>query len=273
MTRYSHLLRFATLALLLHSGVFAADATRDSGKDHVGKPVPNYMTGDECLFCHRNEVGNTWSDNAHAWTTRSVDTPPIAAQLPSEATHVIGNVQAHRALKQSGYGRFAMFDAKTKTWRSGVFEQRCAGCHTTGVDPATGVFASVGLDCFTCHGDVPTEHTTQPELAWLGGKHTGSPRLKQAICAQCHLRGGQSRSTGKPFPNNFVAGDDLFADFTVDLAKPSRSLDKNDAHSYTKTRAVLDGKSKRTCADCHTIHTAPAKPQRDTSLYSDVCDY
>ena len=29
------------------------------GSDHVGKPVPEYVTGDECLFCHRDDVGPT----------------------------------------------------------------------------------------------------------------------------------------------------------------------------------------------------------------------
>lgn len=259
-----------TATMLLAMAAAGADLPR---KDHVGLPLPEFMTGDECLFCHRNEVGATWLDNAHAWTTRAADAPPRIAALPADATHVIGGVQAQRALKQTGYGKFALYDTKTKTWHEGQFEQRCAGCHTTAVDPQNGAFSSVGLDCFTCHGDVPTDHTTQPALAWFGKQHTGSVQLKQAICVQCHLRGGQSRSTGKPYPNNFVAGDDLFADFSVDLKKPARTLNQRDAHSYTKTRAVLDGDSKRTCADCHTIHTAPAKRQRDPKATSAVCEY
>jgi len=259
--------------MLLTAPVIVQLAMAETRKDHVGAPLPEYMTGDECLFCHRNEVGTTWLDNSHAWTTRPADATPTSSALPAGATHVVGGIQAHRALQQIGYGRFAVYDAKAKTWRSGEFEQRCAGCHTTGVDPATGVFSSTGLDCFTCHGAVPTEHTTQPELAWFGKKHTGSLQLKQAICAQCHLRGGKSRSSGKPYPNNFVAGDDLFADFDVKLAKSSKELNKPDAHSYTKTRAVLEGDSKRTCADCHTIHTAPGERQRDPAVHSTVCDY
>jgi hypothetical protein len=265
---------FAVAMLILCSQVLWSEANAaDARKDHLGLPLPEFMSGDECLFCHRNDVGVTWLDNAHAWTTRPKDLAPQTAALPADATHVIGGVQAHRALKQTGYGKVALYDAKTKSWQNSVFEQRCAGCHTTGVDPQTSAFSSIGLDCFTCHGNVPTEHTTQPELAWLGKKHTGSARLEQAICAQCHLRGGKSRSTGKPYPNNFVADDDLFADFNVDLKTPSKQLDERDAHSYIKTRAVLDGDSKRTCADCHTIHTAPAKRQRDPDLHSAVCEY
>src|SRR6266446_1000602 len=27
------------------------------GSNHVGKPIPEYVHGDECLFCHRNNIG------------------------------------------------------------------------------------------------------------------------------------------------------------------------------------------------------------------------
>ena len=29
------------------------------GSNHVGKPLAEYVHGDECLFCHRNGVGAT----------------------------------------------------------------------------------------------------------------------------------------------------------------------------------------------------------------------
>ena len=29
------------------------------GSDHVGRPLPEYVTGEECLFCHRKDVGAT----------------------------------------------------------------------------------------------------------------------------------------------------------------------------------------------------------------------
>jgi hypothetical protein len=256
-------------ALCLADLCVAADAP---GKDHVGLPLPEYTTGEECLFCHRNDVGPSWLQTSHAWTTRPADQPPTVEKLPREATHVIGGINAYMALKQMGYGRFALYSAKSNTWQTGVFEQQCAGCHTTAVDPKSLTFATSGLDCVTCHGLVPTEHTTNGALAWLGKKHAGTPRLKEAICAQCHLRGGKSLSTGRPYPNNFFAGDDLFLDFRLDLTRTA-GLDKNDTHSYVKTRAVMEGKSERTCMDCHKIHVPPANRRRDPTLQSTVCGY
>jgi hypothetical protein len=257
------------LSGLLPMCALAADAPR---KDHVGLPLPEYTTGEECLFCHRDDVGPAWSKTSHAWTTRAVSDPPKVEKLPADATHVIGGINAYMGLKQIAYGRFALYSAKNNVWQSGVFEQRCAGCHTTAVDPQTLAFSTSGLDCVVCHGIVPPEHTGDASLAWLGGRHSATPGLKQAVCAQCHLRGGKSASTGRPYPNNFFAGDDVFADFRVDLANV-QGLDKNDTHSYVKTRALFEGESTRTCMDCHKIHVAPNERKRDPELHSAICGY
>lgn len=248
---------------------FAAGAQR---ADHVGLPLPDYTTGEECLFCHRNDIGPDWLKTSHAWTTRAAGDPPAVASLPKDATHVIGGVNAYMALKQTSYGKVALYSERNNVWRDGVFEQRCAGCHTTAVDPQTLAFSSSGLDCVSCHGLVPPEHTTNGALAWFGKRHAADSKLKLAVCAQCHLRGGKSRSSGRPYPNNFFAGDDLFADFDVDL-KNTRGLDDNDQHVYVKTRAVLERESTRTCDDCHKIHVPPGARQRNPKLHSAICGY
>ena len=54
------------------------------GSNHVGKPVPEYVQGDECLFCHRNDIGPTWQKNSHLLTVRERESAPeVAAQLKS----------------------------------------------------------------------------------------------------------------------------------------------------------------------------------------------
>ena len=258
--------------------------------DHVGKPLLDYMTGDQCLFCHRNVVGPTWQQEPHAWTIREVGVPPSVPQAPADATHIIGSSQHFRALKLIGYGKFAILASDGKTWQPDVFATQCAGCHTTGVDPATHAFSAYAFDCYACHGDVTTDHTTKPSLVWLSSKRSRQPREIVAICGQCHLRGGHSESTGLPYPNNFVAGDDLFADFKVDLKRADDiTLNQADRHVYTYTRNVVERGSGQTCLDCHRIHgdsalkhaicvdcdagagsgktSKPAKPR------SPICDY
>jgi hypothetical protein len=264
-------------------------------QDHVGKPLPEYLTGDECLFCHDEKIGSTWQPNPHAWTIRPKAVAPLVAGLPTDATHVLGNGAHARALKPAGYGKFAIRTADGK-WDAEIFPVRCAGCHATAVDPKTHAFSTSALDCYTCHGAVPTAHTGDKSQVWLSSKHEMPPRLIEAICAQCHLRGGRSRSSGLPYPNNFVAGDDVFADFQVDLARADdESLNAGDRHVYRNVRNVLERKSEITCLSCHKVHgdtsskhrfvlapeecvdchnpTGPKKVVKKYEVHSATCEY
>ena len=231
-----------------------------SGITHnkVGQPVPDYMTGDACLFCHRNVVGPTWQQEPHAWTIRTIDIPPKVGKLPPDATHVIGSGQHYRALKSIGYGKFAVLAADGKTWQPDVFATQCAGCHTTAVDPKAHTFATFAFDCFACHGDLQEDHTTKPQEALLGTKRPRDPKEIVEICGSCHLRGGRSQSSGLPYPNGFIAGDDLFADFKVELKRDlDPAMNPADRHAYTYTRRVMEGSSTQSCIECHRVHGRP----------------
>src|SRR5205809_1107309 len=81
------------------------------------------------------------------------------------------------------------------------------GGHASGVDSVKQTFAAISLDCFVCHGEVPDKHTTQGSLALLSPQRRESAVVVTSICAQCHLRTGESKSSGLPYPTNFVAGD------------------------------------------------------------------
>src|SRR5436190_66972 len=79
-------------------------------QDHVGKPVPEYVHGDECLFCHRNDIGNGWQKNAHGTTVRQrEDAPELVKKLnpPAEVEFFLGSRHHVRFLKKSGYGQFS----------------------------------------------------------------------------------------------------------------------------------------------------------------------
>src|SRR5262245_39624343 len=150
------------------------------GENHVGQPIPEFVHGDECLFCHRNDIGPTWQKNAHGVTVRQrEDAPELVEKLKGQAalagvdpqiTYFLGSRHHLRFLQKDGYGKFAMLNtravldqdrkveklinAEKPTWIKGQFAGQCAGCHTTAVDPATKTFEAFGLDCYTCHGNV-----------------------------------------------------------------------------------------------------------------------
>ncbi|MFN0124954.1 MAG: multiheme c-type cytochrome [Blastocatellia bacterium] len=251
------------------------------GANHVGKEVPEYVHGDECLFCHRNTIGAMWQKNPHGVAVRqpedATDLRPLlkAPELGAAAAAVeyfMGSRHRVRFLKKDGYGRFAMLNTQAvmgadgkaaswlekdkPAWEKDKFANNCVGCHATGVDAKTKAFAAFGLDCYACHGDVNLEHSNDTTLIWLSKKRRNDAKAITSICAQCHLRGGKAASTGAPYPNTFIAGDNLFQDFEVDWSKADdEKLNPGDRHVYRNARdVVLYGKDSPTCITCHQVH-------------------
>lgn len=200
--------------------------------------VPDYVTGDECLFCHRNTIGVSWSTNRHNLTTRG-------AQKAEE--FLLGAGKAPRVLQRTGYGRFSL------AGDGPAFNAECAGCHMTMVNPKTRAASAVGIDCVACHGAVDLNHSTDTNLVWLSKKQKTDVNAVNATCAQCHLRGGKFQSTGLPYPAAFLAGSALFPDFLVS----AETLDPADAHVLRTVR-----EEKFTCLECHRVHTPSGRRHR-----------
>jgi predicted CXXCH cytochrome family protein len=174
----------------------------------------------------------------------------------------LGSRNHVRFLKKSGYGKFAILSPAGE-WEKDTFADRCAGCHSTGVDPKDRSFSAFGLDCYTCHGVVNLEHTADTALMWLSKKRRDDAKAVTSICAQCHLRGGKSRSTGLPYANNFVAGDNLFKDYVVDFSLAgAANLNAGDRHVWRNVRDVVVDGSDVTCISCHRVHANSSDKHR-----------
>lgn len=260
------------------------------GSNHVGKPVPEFIHGDECLFCHRNDIGPGWQKNSHGITLRQQEDAPdlgrvLKAQLSLSALsqkveYFLGSRHRVRFLRKEGYGKLALLnaqvvlgpdgsaqqwlDADKPAWDKHRFADRCAGCHATGVDPVTRSFTAFGLDCYACHGVVDLDHTKDTSLVLLSKKRRSDARSITSTCAQCHLRMGKSKSTGLPYPNNFVAGDNLFQDYQVDFSKADdQGLNPGDRHILRNVReVVMYGSEFPTCLSCHDLHKQSAVKHR-----------
>ncbi len=221
--------------------------------------VTEFMTGDECLFCHREKVGRGWDSSTHNLTVHDAGLLERDGEPPPGAELALGARQPRHWLRTTDrYGILAIRTA-AGTWDESVFGDSCAGCHASGVDPATGAFAATSLDCFVCHGDVALEHTTEPALVHLSRWRDDDPAVVVSICGQCHLRGGRSRTTGRPWPRGFVAGDALLDDFEFDFSDGAlAALSVADRHVAENVRdVILRGRTAVTCLSCHTIHGDP----------------
>lgn len=266
------------------------------GDDHVGKSFPDYVTGGQCLFCHRDDIGPRWQNDPHRATVNEAppDSPFMQAlrqleggeSISAEVQYLLGDVHRVRYLKPSGkYGQVAIFtamleldeagepdgmlNAENPTWDDELFANSCAGCHATAIDQELKAFSGISHDCYVCHGDVPETHAANPKLALFAESREHDPRVVTSICAQCHIRSGESRSTGLPYPNTFVPGDNLFRDFQVDFSDEHlASLDIGDRHVLQNVREVMVyGETETTCVTCHDVHDDSSRKHRVLKRY------
>jgi len=117
------------VAGLTHSKAQTVDAAGWGG-NHVGKPIPEYVHGDECLFCHRNTIGVTWQKNAHGLTVRQGEDAPelqtLARKLPELSSVQIVNVDTDNKgnlwIQTKSAGIFRLQDEQLKhlTTREGL---------------------------------------------------------------------------------------------------------------------------------------------------------
>lgn len=320
-------IRIAALTGAIAAGALCMSLAQDSseaapvrdpsawGGDHVGKPLPRFEDGNSCLFCHRTTIGPSWQTNRHATTVRPAAADKAAQEAlagsdqlkAGDVEFVLGRNRALRFLKSSReYGKLAIAVEESgadeegtgrAVWDTEMFGARCAGCHASAVETSSRTFQTVSLDCHTCHGVAEIEHTEDAALMLLSASSRTAPEVEISICGQCHLRGGKSRSSGLPYPNQFVPGDNLFRDFEVDLSDRALALaGALERHILENARDVaVYGRTDMTCTSCHAIHeqssarhsTLPKRPLcftchfesrplsevRELNAHSDTCGY
>ncbi len=263
------------------------------GDSHARKPQPEFYGGDECLFCHRATVGLVWEKDPHFRAVRdkyqeggvareieALKRDPKYAKLADEVGFVLGSKDAVRFLKRGEGGRFELLNvlmspgregkpprfasASKPAWDAGEFSANCIGCHMTGVEPRTLRPFETFVGCESCHGPFDDKHTTAETFMRFARKAKDPPRVIASACGQCHLRGGVSRSSGRPFPTNFISGDNLFKDFAFDFSKAdSPELNPIDAHIQRNIRdIVVGGDESLTCLSCHKMHPPSTRNHR-----------
>jgi nitrate/TMAO reductase-like tetraheme cytochrome c subunit len=258
--------------------------------------VPDFYGGDECLFCHRFTVGQHWQKDPHFRTVRGkfkdariapeiewLKSQERVGKVADEVEFVMGGKRAARFLRRNDDGRFEILDfgmldpasnnpsrlpllksfpgPAAPVWKADQFSNDCIGCHMTGVDAKTLTPFESFVGCETCHGPHNPEHTNASVFLPFARKAKTPAEAIASTCGSCHLRGGQSRSTGRPFPNNFVAGDNLFKDYIFDFSKEAGN--PIDGHIARNIRdIVIYGKPDVTCVSCHKMHPSDTAKHR-----------
>ena len=107
---------------------------------------------------------------------------------------------------------------------------------------------------------------------------------------------GHSKSSGLPYANNFIAGDNLFQDYEVDFARADDpSLNAGDRHVLRNVHDLVLNGGTTNCLNCHRVHeqsttkhrlvlsgpiclechnaTGPKKDVKTYIVHSEICEY
>lgn len=274
------------------------------GKDHVGKTYPQLSGSDKCLNCHRADVGRFWIRDWHFLTLRgkyhedhlapeieTLDSHSDYKTFTGEINYILGGRDAVRFLKRSSDSRFELltigikrrkeghpakwFATAKSDWESSKFSEKCEGCHTSGLNSETKLPFEYFVGCESCHGPYNPKHANNAAFIRFSKKSRETAQMIASTCGSCHLRGGRSRSTDRPWPNNFVAGDNMFKDFVFDFAlSDDPYLNPIDKHVQQNIRDIaMRGKVDLTCLSCHALHPSNTEKhqQRQRSAYCMIC--
>jgi predicted CXXCH cytochrome family protein len=147
-------------------------------------------------------------------------------------------------------------------WTAEGQPQECLGCHTTGFDAATGVYAEAGVTCAACHDPVASNHPLAPAYMSRSAE----------LCGSCH------RDTEFEWQNSRHGESDLTCVSCHDPhAANIRASDTStlcaDCHG-TRVAAFAHSNHAEeglTCTDCHITATG-AEPGMGNSLHSHSFD-
>ena len=203
------------------------------------QPIPEgsaYVGSAACLECHQSEH-SSWADSLHPKMMRSVSADIIAAdfQAPNSPTSfdlsdvewVIGSKWEQQFMGHDGSTETllpAVWEVGNQRWKTSGWDgwkapeplRRCHGCHTVGLDLATGEFVEPGIGCESCHGPGEWHVST-------GGNGKITSIVDAEVCGQCHSRGRSVDHTAF-FPIGYKPGDELaesFNDHYSDLIQNS----------------------------------------------------
>lgn len=100
----------------------------------------------------------------------------IFPEIPSTECEDCHNiVQSHWA--ESSHGNSVGNEVFQAEWNAQGQPRSCFECHTTGYDPATGMWDVSSVSCSTCHNPVPASHPDQIMPTDVSSR----------LCGDCHL--------------------------------------------------------------------------------------
>ncbi len=207
----------------------------------------DFVSGDECLFCHRFTTGSAWQVNPHNLTVRP------KSEGSDDWLIGRGKHTPPKPIRRAGYGKFAFPEG------GAAFSERCSRCHNTAFDPKTLTFVLPAVDCSSCHGAVDLKHSGGANPVRFSRKRRSEPAEDNRVCGACHLRGSE------PDPNP----SDRHVFRSVREGQSCLACHAVHSRGTARHRRVL---SSRICLDCH-VEGKPRSVLIESKFQSTVCEY
>ncbi len=275
-TLITHVLVLSALAFAACTQGSTSSKTQTSVDPHE---KIEFFGSQTCVGCH---------DDAHAswektWMARTVR-PPVKEELQLIENSILcggipvdyvlgGRINLRYLQKRDGDIVFlpCEYDTNAKEikafrvndWPNFSFVDRCAACHTTNFNTADKTWTELGVGCESCHGPASRhgDFTSADRMVQYGEISAVEEGM---ICSSCHLQGGFSKKSERRFPENYIAGMDLFAIYSFPWESLDAATDATaagqpapnpiDVHQKILMKRNLDGESELRCTSCHEVH-------------------
>ena len=159
-------------------------------------------------------------------------------------------------------------------------EPECLNCHATGVRHRSGTRNEYdwppaledGIGCERCHGP-GGEHAALGAKDAIVNPARLAPRLRDSVCAQCHLNGAERVARAGRDLADFRPGQD-FADYAVSFVRTGPPT--GELHVTSQFERLANSRCKQVsgdglwCGSCHDPHSTPAPEQR-AAYYREKC--
>lgn len=267
----------------------------DDGPEAISiEPQAGYVGSETCARCHANtnfSLKQTWHAKILLPSEEAAVLGDFVSQDPDltftleDIQWVLGGQYKQRYLTNIDgdlYVLPAEWNVETgewvpyevDSWRSRPYNQYCAGCHTTGYDPATQTWLEPGVGCEACHGPGADHVASTGDRGRIINPAELQFRNQAEICAQCHSR-GYDPSGEFPFPVGYRPGGPAELDETFLLSTDPDDFwpdgtAKRHHMQYQDWRQGVHGNSVG-CIFCHTSHSVGETDHQTRMVGNDRC--
>ncbi len=277
--------------LVPSSGVHLSDAAAQQTSNETRS---DYVGSATCARCHANTfitLKQTWHPNilrpveeAALLGDFSSDDPDLTFTL-EDVQWVLGGQYKQRYLTQIDGGLYVLpaewnvataewVPYELDSWRSRPYGQYCAGCHTTGFDPATQTWLESGVGCEACHGPGADHVAATGDRLKIINPAELQFQDQVEVCAQCHSR-GEDPSGEFPFPVGYRPGGPAKLEETFLLSADPEDFwpdgtAKRHHMQYQDWRQGVH-KDSVSCIFCHTSHSMGETDHQTRMVGNDRC--